>query len=657
MAMMRAIVAATRRGVKQACSRHRDARLASVGRCGKLGALRRPWIQHAFNARVVLAWSAGLALALAFPKPGWAGLAWVAPALMLLAGLGTSPKRAFRLGFLAGLTGNLIALHWLLFIPFPVGAVAAWLALSAYTALFPAMWVWLCAKLVPRPDSMRAADFSSAPRETPEVFPKDPVPAGPAKTGRSLSQRLTEAVAPVASLSWPQRTRWCLACAVAWVALEVIRAWLFTGFPWNFLGVSQYQMLPLIQVAAVTGVYGVSFLVAWGAMTLAATLARIVRQVFEPPAALVSSPAWRRAEHPLAPFTPSSPWVSLRMALVADLALPLAVLLYLTLTAGFALVRRAPPGPELKVALVHPSIPQRLIFDRAEATNRFAKLMDLTRLAIAGRPDLVVWPEASLPSFTDENARALTNLVASAGVWMVFGADDSEARPAAKPGDRPATAYFNAAFLFDPTGHYVATYRKRQLVIFGEYVPLARWLPFLRWLTPIDDSYASGVAPGFFRLDRPAAEASLLICYEDMYPALGRASVGPDTDFLLNLTNDGWFGESAEQWQHAAGAVFRAVENGLPLVRCANNGLTCWVDPLGRMHHVGFSNPTDIYVAGVKSVRIPLAASGGGRGETTFYHRHGDVFGWGCVALTALGLIGSLIGRRELPLATHRGAA
>jgi len=114
MAMMRAIVAATRRGVKQAYSqaysRHRDARLAFVGCCGKLAALRRPWLQPALNARVVLALVAGLALALAFPKPGWAGLAWVAPALMFLAGLGTSPKRAFRLGYLSGLTGNLIAL-------------------------------------------------------------------------------------------------------------------------------------------------------------------------------------------------------------------------------------------------------------------------------------------------------------------------------------------------------------------------------------------------------------------------------------------------------------------------------------------------------------------------------------------------------------------
>jgi apolipoprotein N-acyltransferase len=101
---------------------------------------------------------------------------------------------------------------------------------------------------------------------------------------------------------------------------------------------------------------------------------------------------------------------------------------------------------------------------------------------------------------------------------------------------------------------------------------------------------------------------------------------------LLNLTNNGWFGESAAQWQHAANAVFRAVENGLPLVRCANNGLTCWVDPQGRLHEVFFPGTRDIYGVGTKVVRVPLLA--GRERASTFYWRHGDWFGWGCVWLS-----------------------
>ncbi len=617
--------------------------------------MRRPSLKNCVNARAALALFAGLTLALAFPQPGWAGLAWIAPALMLLAALNAPPGRALRLGYLAGLTHNLVALHWLLFIPFPAGAAVGWLALSAYTALYPAAWVWLCGQLLPKPWPAPTSGWSfTQPLPSDTVRTRESHAASPASRG-SFSQRLRQALAPVTSLAWTQRVRWSLACAAAWVALEIIRGWLLTGFPWNFLGVTQYRMLPLIQIASVTGVYGVSFLVVWGAMALFCTITRVAAQLLEPPAALAGGHAASRLAPPFGAIAPRSPWVSFRMALMADVALPLLVLLYLTFTAGFALVRRVPAGPELKVALVQPSIPQRLIFDPAEVTNRFAKLMDLTRAALATRPDLLVWPEASLPSFSEANFRALTNLVATRRVWIVFGADDEAERPATASGEIEFDQ-FNSAFLFDPAGEFAATYRKRRLVIFGEYVPFVKWLPFLRRLIPIGDGYTPGHAPGWFRMTRPAAVASVLICFEDMFPALARESVGPDTDFLLNLTNDGWFGESAEQWQHAAGAVFRAVENGLPLVCCANNGLTFWTDSLGRMHDVGFSGPDDVYRAGVKSVRIPLRPVDE-PAPPTYYRRHGDVFGWSCVGLTVLMLAPAIARRRQFPLATRRPPA
>src|SRR4029077_8922731 len=114
---------------------------------------------------------------------------------------------------------------------------------------------------------------------------------------------------------------------------------------------------------------------------------------------------------------------------------------------------------------------------------------------------------------------------------------------------------------------------------------------------------------------------------------LVREYVDDDTDFLLNLTNNGWFGDSAAQWQHAANAVFPAVENGLPLVRCSNNGLTCWVDAQGRMNEVYFPDTRDVYGAGFKIARVPLLA--GRLRPPTFYLGHGDWFGWGCVAWAA----------------------
>ena len=145
------------------------------------------------------------------------------------------------------------------------------------------------------------------------------------------------------------------------------------------------------------------------------------------------------------------------------------------------------------------------------------------------------------------------------------------------------------------------------------------------------------------------AQTATLICFEDVFPRLVRQYVSPETDFLVNITNDGWFGQSAAQWQQAANAVFRAVENGLPLVRCANNGLTCWIDATGAMHEVYFGDSSDIYGPGFKTALVPLLPPGTKR-PPTLYNRYGDWFGWACVAVCAAFLtlhIGTRIVRRK----------
>ena len=143
-----------------------------------------------------------------------------------------------------------------------------------------------------------------------------------------------------------------------------------------------------------------------------------------------------------------------------------------------------------------------------------------------------------------------------------------------------------------------------------------------------------------------AAKTATLICFEDVFPHHVREYAEDDTDFLINLTNDGWFGEGAEQWQHAGSAVFRAVENGLPLLRCCNNGLTCWIDSRGRLQQVFRDEAGRIYGAGVMTARIPVLSPGETR-DPTFYNRHGDWFGWSCVGATALLLAQRLKVRRS----------
>jgi apolipoprotein N-acyltransferase len=239
----------------------------------------------------------------------------------------------------------------------------------------------------------------------------------------------------------------------------------------------------------------------------------------------------------------------------------------------------------------------------------------------------------------------------------MFNADDTVWRANAKS----QTDYddFNSAFLFDPDGKLAGIYHKRKLVIFGEYIPLVRWLPFVKWFTPITGGYAAGDKPVTFQLERrnpgrhkiilispnadpetgvPSTASSYqtvnispLICFEDMFPQTARQSVRGDTDFLVNLTNDGWFGEGAEQWQQAAAAVFRAVENGVPLVRGCNNGVTCWMDAHGQVRQVFKDATGGIYDVGAMTFELPLPDE---KPAPTFFNRHGDWFAWSCVVLT-----------------------
>lgn len=518
--------------------------------------------------RFAFALLAGLVLAVSFPKFSVSGFAWIAPGLILFCGIGKTGRQRFWIGYVAGLANFLFALNWLLSIPFLGGNIAAWLALSGYLSVYLAIWVWLCWRIFPKAEGDVAL--------------------------KSFSES-----------TWKQRARWAFFCAAMWVAFEMCMARMFSGFPWNFLGTTQYKIVPLIQIASFTGVYGVSFLLVWFAVSLCS--AGVL---------LVQNPRAKRV------------WS-------VEIFLP-AIFAALAFGFGSSKISRETPGERrIKVALVQPSIPQTLIFDPSQDDARFDKLIQLSEQALAEKPDLLVWPEASTPPLDAEKFRALTNLVASHHVWMILGADDAGARVNAR--GQMETNYYNASFLFSPNGTAVATYRKRRLVIFGEYIPLVRWFPFMKWLTPIDGGFTAGEEPVSFEMDSPRAKTSVLICFEDSFPQYAREHVETDTDFLLNLTNDGWFGERSAQWQQAANAFFRAVENGLPIIRCTNNGLTSWADKFGRLRKYFSTESGDVYGPGFLIAEIPLLAEGEKR-EPTFYRQHGDVFGWGCVVL-ALGVV------------------
>jgi apolipoprotein N-acyltransferase len=561
--------------------------------------LKKFSFNHGSAVRYSLAAGGGLLLSAAFPNfglAGAAGAAWVAPGLILFSALGCGGGRAFRLGFAGGLAHFLSSLYWLLAIPYtfhgiPIAPGAGWLSLSAYCALFPALWVWLCWRISP---SRAGAEIAPAEAETGSSRTLDATTYRAAVDRFLVAGRLARGV-------------WFFECALIWVALEMARGRLLTGFPWNFVGASQFKMLPLIQIASVTGVYGVSFLVVWMSVALVSALLALTRKP--------QLGAWGEAGLPL-----------LSVALLASF--------------GKVKVANIETAPGLlNVALVQPSFAQTVIWDEAEDETRFKQMIALSESALADKSSrLLIWPEGAISALTREHLAALAGLTARHGVWLLATVDLAETAAGGR------TEYFNSSILINPEGDVTGIYHKRRLVIFGEYVP--RWLALLKWVTPIGDGFTPGKESAQFAMKNPDARFSPLICFEDMFGEEAREHTALDTDFLVNLTNDGWFGNGAAGWQQAAMAVFRAVENGVPLVRCTNNGLTCWIDAQGRLRKI-FSVAGNVYGAGFMTADIPLrSAAEEGR---TFYNLHGDWFGWGCCGMSLCFCVGSLSRRRRVP--------
>lgn len=401
--------------------------------------------------------------------------------------------------------------------------------------------------------------------------------------------------------NWPQRSFWLLTGAAIWVAGEMIRARFLGGFPWNPLGASQWQLTPLIQLASFTGVYGLSFLPVWVALAL-----------YSSALALIRNPTRRYI------------WLG-------EIIFPLVAVMTI-FNLGLGRMRRAPEtNAALRVTFIQPAVPQSMIWDRSENTNRFRDLLTLTETALTNRTNLLLWPEAALPELNDEAYAAITNLTRTHRIWMMLNADDYREELDARGNAR--YDIFNAAYVFNPQGEWSGVYHKRQLVIFGEYIPLVDVLPFVKWFTPITGGYTAGDRINHFALDDRLIAP--LICFEDMFPHHVRDHVTADTDLMVNLTNDGWFGESAAHWQQAGASAFRAVENGVPLLRCCNNGITSWFDAHGRMRALFRDAAGSEYGVGFANWEIPYQTAGN-RAARTFYNQHGDWFGWSCVGLTAL---------------------
>jgi apolipoprotein N-acyltransferase len=397
-----------------------------------------------------------------------------------------------------------------------------------------------------------------------------------------------------------------LLAPVAWVATEMLRSHALYRFAWCLLGYSQQENLGLIQIASYTAVYGVSFLVA-------------------SPAAAIAYAAASRAARGTA-------------ALAACAALVGLVWLHGTRV----LAGPAPSGPTIRVGLIQANIRQEEKWDPTRADANIEAHLSLTKTAAEFGARLVVWPESALPFLFDRNpelAQGLRSLARARQLYILFGNDDVEDAPA---GPR----VWVGAKMLGPDGELALRYHKMRLVPFGEYVPLQPLITlggtFAARLVSRAGEFAPGTDYSLGSLD--GRRVSAFICYEAIFPDLVRQFRARGSELLVNITNDAWYGTTSAPYQHFSMAVFRAVENGVWLVRAANTGITAVVDTRGRV-----VERTALFERTLLVRDVPMVAG------ATFYSRHGDVFGWSCLALASLlWLVSSGRGRRSPDVARLR---
>lgn len=486
----------------------------------------------------------GLLLVLSFPRFDFGFLAWIALIPLLFAIENRSARVAFGQGFIAGLiffSGTLywvsIAIHVYGKAPLLLSFLAMFL-LSIYCACYVGLFAWAFRLISGEADS---CIFLTAP--------------------------------------------------ASWVSLELARNYLFSGFPWSLLGYSQYRYLPVIQIADISGVYGVSFLVVLVNVSLASLVLRS-----------------------LLPNTSTHSDIKL----LWKGGILSAVIVGVAIGYGYWRIQtdsRTSNHQTVRIGLVQANIDQSQKWDiafRRETIDRYKRLT----LQTAKDTDLIVWPEAATPFLFEAETnyrQELLRFVRAHGVPLLFGS------PATAMENNPGPLHLtNSAFLVSSDGVVLDRYNKIHLVPFGEYVPFKSLFAFLDKLVVGIGDFVPGRAPRLMK--GPGGQFGVVICFEVIFPDLVRRFVALGANYMVTITNDAWFGPSSAPYQHFSMVVFRAVENRVSFARAANTGISGFIDPYGRILH-----RTDIFTED--------ALTGPIRTETShsLYTAFGDLFAYGCL--------------------------
>ncbi|MBA3387652.1 MAG: apolipoprotein N-acyltransferase [Chthoniobacterales bacterium] len=554
----------------------------------------------ATQARRCWPWLAALASGIlyraCFAPFDQAWLCWIAltPLLAAIWFSGENSKRRWRrdllLGYVAGLAFFWGVFSWLRTVTIP-GLVLVGL----YMAIYMAAWSWLAGRLRPQPRK-----------------PK-PVTGLEAVTRRLAEKRAAESsgMLPVPNESPERNSPWlssmrnlllALLLASAWVTVETIRSILFSGWGWNTLGSALHAQWAMIQIVDITGVPGLSFLVAMTNVILVLTVRRFVDETR------------LKARRPHFDFT-------LTMAAIVG------VMGY-----GIRAVQNPQESTPLRVAALQPNIPREEKFNPNFAQATFDKFTKLSLVALQSKPELLLWPESSMPDPLlpgTESFHFVLQFSAEIKTDLLLGIIDQDEKDA-----------YNAAWLVTGGDQQVQLYRKLHLVPFGEYVPGRHTLPGIGVIVgdQVPEDFGFGQEFTVLKTTRPDVRLAPLICFEDTIGELTRQFVLRGANVLANVTNDGWFLRSAGSQQHLANAVFRCVEMRLPMVRSANTGVTCFINEFGRITQILLDDTGSQFTEGVLTGQIAVSANP----TPTFYLKHGELFAQICCGVTLLTLLALL---------------
>lgn len=370
---------------------------------------------------------------------------------------------------------------------------------------------------------------------------------------------------------------------VLWTSLEYIRSTHSEyGFSWLGLGYSQYKTLPVIQMAEITGVYGVSWLIMLVNIGL-----------------FLTWKSWKQ-----------EPNMGVRFLSVTILVLVLWVGL------GSLAVNRTVKPPSLTVALIQGNVEQAMKWNPVYQKLVMSKYKNLTLKAVQSKPQLIVWPETAVPFFYNQHQSGtefVNDLARQTMTPILFGSPYKE-----------INTHYNSAYLVTEKGETQTRYDKIHLVPFGEFVPFRKILFFVKKMVAMIGDFGRGKVATVF--DVAGHKAGVSICYEMIFPDLMRQAVKNGANFLVNITNDAWFGKSAASYQHMSMGALRAVENRVPIVRAANTGISGTITSKGEL-----KDETELFVEAAQITKISPR-----QGGLTFYSIYGDVFSWMCLLATGL---------------------